>query len=110
MFDIYEKNDDNSSRFLLGKSGKKKLFVIGLNPSTATDIKPDATITRVNKVAIQNGFDGFLMLNLYPLRATYPTDLPTLADVKLVQENVSYFVTECRFPEFIREKFKILPN
>jgi len=87
MYDLYVCNEDDSSRFILGKDGHRMLFVIGLNPSTATQEKSDATVAKVEKVAIKNGFDGFVMANLYPLRSTKPRALPEHADPNLLSEN-----------------------
>jgi len=74
-FDIYEENKQENLRFVLGTKGEKPLFVIGLNPSTATDIKSDTTISKINEFAKRNNFDSFLMLNLYPLRTPFPKEL-----------------------------------
>ena len=38
---IYLKDEENLNRFVLGNINKKPLFVIGLNPSTADENKPD---------------------------------------------------------------------
>ena len=76
MYDLYQCNKDDTSRYILGKDGDKKLFVIGLNPSTANKEKSDTTVAKVEKVAIDNGFDGFVMANLYPYRSTDPDGLP----------------------------------
>ena len=69
-------------RFALGVSGNSPLLVMGLNPSTATDTKFDLTLRKVSTIAHHAGFDGFVMLNLCPIRATaihqLPHDLPTL--------------------------------
>ncbi len=73
--DIYENNSENTLRFLLGKSGKKPLFVIGLNPSTANESKPDNTVTKIMRFAELNNYDSFLMLNLYPQRTSQPKKL-----------------------------------
>lgn len=59
---------EDAWRFTLGKSGQRKLLTIGLNPPAATRVKSDPTVARVEKVAQQNGFDGFVMLYLYPIR------------------------------------------
>jgi len=73
---IYSKSPDNKYRYALGTKGKKTLYCFGINPSTATPEKYDPTVTRVKKVALKNGFDSVVMLNIYPLRATNPDDLP----------------------------------
>ena len=57
--DKYIKNEDNSARFVLGMDSRNPLFVIGVNPSTADDRKPDATIRRIMGYAQRNEFDGF---------------------------------------------------
>tara|TARA_R110000787_G_scaffold42161_3_gene103679 strand:+ start:2785 stop:3021 length:237 start_codon:yes stop_codon:yes gene_type:complete len=76
MYDLYQCNSDDSARFILGKNGARKLFVVGLNPSTANKEKSDTTVAKVETVARNNGFDGFVMANLYPLRSTDPNELP----------------------------------
>ena len=52
--DIYKVNDDNSLRFVLGTKGLKPLIVLGLNPSTADDCKPDLTISKIIGFANRN--------------------------------------------------------
>ena len=88
MYDIYHPDRDDQWRYTLGRSGARPLLVIGLNPSTATQEKLDPTVTRVEKVAQQCGFDGFVMLNLYPVRATKPQDLPTKPDPVAYERNL----------------------
>ena len=77
MYEIYHSEHDDQWRYTLGTIGKRPLITIGLNPSTATQKKLDNTVTKVEKVAQQCGFDSFIMLNLYPVRATDPQDLPS---------------------------------
>ena len=88
MYDIYNSDQNDQWRYTLGRSGARPLLVIGLNPSTATQEKLDPTVTRVEKVAQQCGFDGFVMLNLYPVRATKPQDLPSKADPVAYERNL----------------------
>ena len=88
MYDIYHSDQNDQWRYTLGRSGARPLLVIGLNPSTATQEKLDPTVTRVEKVAQQCGFDGFVMLNLYPVRATKPQDLPSKADPVAYERNL----------------------
>jgi hypothetical protein len=85
-YNIYENSSDNKYRYALGTKGKKTLFCFGINPSTATSEETDTTITKVENIAYKKGkaknvifkemFDSFVMLNIYPLRATNPEDLP----------------------------------
>jgi len=89
MYDLYERDSDDTARFILGKNGTRKLFVVGLNPSTATKEKSDTTVAKMETVARKNGFDGFVMANLYPLRSTDPNGLPKVVDEDLFQNNVS---------------------
>ena len=69
---------DDTERFILGESGANPIICFGINPSTANDIKYDPTILKIRKIASENNCDGWIMLNLYPQRATNPNAL-TLA-------------------------------
>ena len=62
--------DDTNHRYVLSSEGRKPLVVIGVNPSTANESKLDATKRRVFGFAEHNGYDGFVMINLYPQRTT----------------------------------------
>lgn len=76
MYDIYRNDRKDEWRYTLGKAGRTPLLAIGLNPSTATQEKADTTVAKVERVALNNGYDGFVMLNLYPIRATDYRNLP----------------------------------
>lgn len=92
MYDLYQCNDDDTARFILGKNGKRKLFVVGLNPSTANKENSDTTVAKVETVARNNGYDGFVMSNLYPLRSTNPNGLPSEVDTLLFQTNIDKII------------------
>ena len=87
MFDVYQASSDNCQRYVIGKSGARPLHVIGLNPSTANQNKSDTTITKINNFSIQNKYDGFLVYNLYPIRATNPDNLPARYNAKVIHNN-----------------------
>lgn len=72
---IYEKTNDNSARFILGTVGDHPLLCFGVNPSTAEPNKLDPTVNYVSRLAFSNGYDSFIMLNVYPQRATNPNHL-----------------------------------
>ena len=63
---------DDKVRFILGEVGTNTIICFGINPSTANDIKDDPTISKIRKIASENNCDGWIMLNLYPQRATNP--------------------------------------
>jgi hypothetical protein len=89
VFDIYKTARDNSWRFLLGKTGRNMLVVVGLNPSTATDTQPDMTLRKIDRIAGDNGYDGFVVLNLYPVRSTIIEDLPLEPDAEAHRRNLA---------------------
>ena len=69
---IYKTDATNSARFLLGEKGSNPLIVFGVNPSVA---EPDylggldPTIRKIKMLSKALKFDGWMMLNLYPVRA-----------------------------------------
>ena len=72
---IYVNEDNNSSRYVLGEKGSNPLIVFGVNPSTAEPNNLDKTLTKIKKMMIHHSFDGWIMLNIYPQRATNPKGL-----------------------------------
>lgn len=92
---IYEPNDDNSARFLLGTTGSNPLICFGVNPSTAVPGDLDQTLKRVRGYADRNGNDSWLMFNLYPQRSTDPKGMHDAYSPELKAEN------ERRIAEFI---------
>jgi hypothetical protein len=93
MYDIYAQSDDHRRRYSLGRTGRKSLYVIGLNPSTATQEKSDPTIAKVEQVAIRTGYDGFVMFNLYPVRATDYNTLSKKAVAGAIARNTQVITT-----------------
>ena len=59
-------------RYVLGTKGEKPLICIGVNPSTAEPDHLDNTLKSVERIALGNGYDSFIMFNVYPQRATRP--------------------------------------
>ncbi|TYA69982.1 DUF1643 domain-containing protein [Seonamhaeicola marinus] len=83
----YITNKDNSARYTLGEIGESNLICIGINPSTATPVKLDTTLKRVKRIADINGYDGWIMLNVYPQRDTYPENIDSIANLDIIQDN-----------------------
>lgn len=86
--DIEMRADGDSVRYALIKEGNRMIYVFGVNPSTATDSILDPTMRKVIGFAERNGFDGFAMMNLYPLRSTNPYALPKEVDMRLHRKNL----------------------
>ena len=78
---------DEQCRYMLGKKGKNTLICIGANPSVASGGECDATMNNLCSILQNNGYDGFVMLNLYPLIATNPNDLANF-DEKIHKSNL----------------------
>lgn len=74
-------------RYLLGTRGKNPLICIGINPSTAAPGDLDNTLKSVERIAAGNGYDSFLMFNVYAQRATRPDDMERSCNPVLHAEN-----------------------
>ncbi|MCR5778291.1 MAG: DUF1643 domain-containing protein [Lachnospiraceae bacterium] len=83
---IYIGNDQE--RYVLGQPGKRNLLVFGVNPSTAVAGKDDPTIRKVRSISKHDGYDGWIMVNLYPVISTDPNQLPEEADSQIVKNNL----------------------
>ena len=64
---------------------------MGINPSTAAPGDLDNTLKSVERVALFNGYDSFLMFNVYPQRATRPADMERRRNETLHRENMAAF-------------------
>jgi hypothetical protein len=78
-------------RYLLGTRGQRPLICVGVNPSTAQPGALDPTLKSVERVALFNGFDSFLMFNVYAQRATRPGDMERELNQRLHRENLAAF-------------------
>jgi hypothetical protein len=101
MYDIYQSTADDACRFALGRSGRRSLVVVGLNPSTATREKSDPTAAKVERVARAHGYDGFVLVNLCPVRVTDCRTLPATVDGKLLAANLRAIAEAVRAVEGI---------
>ena len=81
--------ENNSDlRYLLAKKAKNNLLVVGLNPSTADAEKLDPTSKNIDRIARKNGYDGWLLVNLYPVRRSNPADLPLKEETEVFWYNI----------------------
>jgi hypothetical protein len=85
---VYVNDSSNNNRYVLGESGKNVLFCIGINPSYAEPTKIDPTIRKVKAISSANGFDGWIMINVYPERKTKFDCLSKIGNIAAHQENL----------------------
>ena len=78
-------------RYVLGTKGKQPVICVGINPSTAEPDHLDPTLKSVSRIADTNGFDSWLMFNVYAQRATRPNDMDRTRNEKLHRENMEAF-------------------
>lgn len=67
---LYVPNTYSEYRYILGTRGQKPLICVGINPSTAAPDALDPTLQSAQRIALNNGYDSFLMFNVYAQRAT----------------------------------------
>ena len=88
---LYVPNRYSEYRYILGTRGQKPLICIGINPSTAAPDALDPTLQSVERIAHANGYDSFLMFNVYAQRATRPDDMERQCNALLHEENRKAF-------------------
>ena len=88
---LYVPNFYSEYRYILGTRGKNPLICIGINPSTARPDDLDNTLKSVERIALHNGFDSFIMFNVYAQRATDPDTMEKDCNVLLHKENMEAF-------------------
>ena len=88
---LYAPNFYSEYRYILGTRGKNPLICIGINPSTAEPDNLDNTLKSVERIALGNGFDSFIMFNVYAQRATSPDDMEKECNLTLHRENLEAF-------------------
>ena len=88
---IYVPDFYSEYRYILGTRGTKPLIAVGINPSTAAPGELDNTLKSVERIALGNGFDSFLMFNVYAQRATDPDAMEKACNPVLHRENMKAF-------------------
>ena len=116
---LYAPNFYSEYRYILGTRGENPLICIGINPSTAKPNDLDNTLKSVERIALGNGFDSFIMFNVYAQRATSPDDMEKTCNPLLHKENMEafrYVLSISKYPAVwaawgaIIEKRKYLPD
>ena len=88
---LYVPNVYSEYRYILGTRGSRPLICVGINPSTAAPDALDPTLQSAQRIALANGYDSFLMFNVYAQRATRPDDMEKALNPALHAENRKAF-------------------
>ena len=88
---IYIPDHYSDYRYVLGTRGAHPLVCIGINPSTAAPDRLDNTLKSAQRIALSNGYDSFIMFNVYAQRATLPDDMDKTFNPVLHRENMKAF-------------------
>ena len=88
---IYVPDHYSEYRYILGTRGSHPLVCIGINPSTAVPDRLDNTLKSAQRIAHFNGYDSFIMFNVYAQRATDPDDMERIMNPVLHAENMKAF-------------------
>lgn len=88
---IYVPDFYTEYRYILGTRGNNPLICIGINPSTAAPDDLDNTLKSVSRIARGNGYDSWIMFNVYAQRATRPDDMDRELNRELHEENMQAF-------------------
>ena len=88
---LYVPDKYDEYRYILGTRGERPLICLGVNPSTAAPGALDPTLKSVSRIAAANGFDSWMMFNVYAQRATRPDDMDKICNGTLHGENKNAF-------------------
>ena len=88
---IYIPDHYSEYRYVLGTRGTRPLICIGINPSTAAPDRLDNTLKSAQRIALHNGYDSFIMFNVYAQRATLPDDMEKVLNPAMHRENMKAF-------------------
>ena len=61
---LYVPNTYSDYRYLLGTRGRRPLICVGANPTTAAPDNLDNTLKSVERIALGNGFESFLVFDV----------------------------------------------
>ena len=74
----------------LWSKGERNILCVGINPNTANELKLDSTTANVEKIAQLNGYDGWFLVNLYPVRSSSVSSLDKEPVRELMWENLRF--------------------
>ncbi|MBB3182287.1 DUF1643 domain-containing protein [Variovorax sp. Sphag1AA] len=88
MYDVYHSDKNDTWRYALGKAGRRTLIAFGHMPPLAAGEHADPDLAAVQEAAQASGYDGFILVNLYPVRAAEVNELPEQVDRVAFENNL----------------------
>lgn len=85
---IYETDKDNTARYVLGIEGKNPLLILSINPSIGSPTVDTPTLGTVRHVTEHYGYDSWIIMCLYPERATHLDQLSYLVNPEWMKKNL----------------------
>lgn len=82
-------------------SEPRRCLFIGINPSTATHLKPDPTITRDTNFARAWGYNIIMKGNLFGYRSAYPKDLLKVDNPEGDPENMQHILRTASIADIV---------
>jgi hypothetical protein len=85
---VFQSNQNNTARFIIGEPGKNNLICIGINPAYESLEKLGPTLTKMKKMSKSHKYDGWICINLYPIRSSHTQDI--VFNDALLEENLEH--------------------
>jgi len=79
---------DNDLQFLLANKGTKNILVVGLNPPDSDSADPGSSLHYIQLATQDMGYDGWVLVNLFPVRETRVFNMNPLQLEALIRYNV----------------------
>lgn len=87
-------SDNEKYRYKLTKiwdEHKKKAIIIMVNPSKASELKSDRTVTNVTNFLVDHDYGGLIILNLFAYMSSYTTEL-SKRENQYELKNIDYII------------------
>lgn len=79
---------DEGNRYAIVVKGEKPLLCVGCNPSDGDETEADNYLNCVERIIQNNGYDGWIMVNLYSQRTRKPDKLHDEIDEEVSGKNL----------------------
>lgn len=89
----YETNSNDTARYVLGTEGKNPLLILSVNPSIGSPQVDTPTLGTIRHVTEAYGYDSWIVMCLYPQRATHLYELDEEPNEEWIKDNLQVIET-----------------